>query len=64
MTAKPCLASIRFGCPDEPSVLVCHQPHPHPGLNHYDAGERIWWARTDATPVLCTATGTKRQSEG
>ena len=48
----PCRASTQVGCPDGPARLVCHQPGPHPGLNHYDAAERLWWARTDAEPVL------------
>ena len=41
----PCRASRRLGCPDTPAVLVCHQPSPHPGLNHYDAMEHLWWER-------------------
>lgn len=49
---KPCRASVRIGCPDSPTVLVCHQPTPHPGLNHYDAAERIYWQRTNAEPWL------------
>jgi len=49
---RQCRASVRVGCPDSPTVLVCHQPTPHPGLNHYDAQERIYWQRTDAEPWL------------
>jgi hypothetical protein len=49
---QPCRASVRIGCPDSPVVLVCHQPTPHPGLDHYDAAERIYWERTDAEPWL------------
>lgn len=51
MTA-PCLATVTVGCPDAPTTLVCHQPNPHPGLNHYDAGELVWWQVTDAQPEL------------
>jgi len=40
--ADPCRASRRVGCPDESTVLVCHQPNRHPG-DHYDASEHMWW---------------------
>jgi hypothetical protein len=34
--------------------LFCHLPTPHPGLNHYDGIDRIWWQRAEAgsEPVL------------
>lgn len=48
----PCKATKRIGCPDCPTVLACYQPDPHPGLNHYDAQERVWWQHATAEPTL------------
>ena len=49
----PCSAFKRLGCPDGGTVLVCHQPSLHPGLNHYDAQEQVWWQpSTGVEPVL------------
>ena len=51
--SEPCRASKRIGCPDCRTMLGCHQPSPHPGLNHYDAQEQIWWMAGDgAEPEL------------
>ena len=54
--SESCRASKRIGCPDSGTVLVCHEPSPHPGLNHYDAQEHVWWwPTTGAEPELFTS---------
>ena len=52
--SKPCDASIRIGCPDAQTVLVCHRPDHDPDWDHYDGQERLWWQAATTEPPLYT----------
>lgn len=52
LTDLPCRESATLGCPDHPVKLICHQTWPHPGRDHFDAQEQLWWRKTGAEPEL------------